>query len=176
MNQIISSLTKKVAEMFNLPRPAHMLALMLAAGASGAVLSQQATSPDTGGVAVANAATGAEAFFDGLGGRAGIDKLVDRFLQIVLLDPRIGAQFKDIDQPRFKEKLAEQFCQLSGGPCQYSGKPMEVIHDGLHITQAHFNALAEDLQLAMEQQAIASRIQNKLVARLAPMSRAMIGK
>lgn len=175
MNRIISSLAKYIS----LPGKscgARLLALLLASGGAGTVLAQQAAAPADGGVAVANAATGADAFFDGLGGRAGIDRMVDRFLQIVLQDPRIGSQFKEIDQARFKEKLAEQFCQLSGGPCQYSGKSMELIHEGLRITQAQFNALAEDLQLAMEQQSIAPGIQNKLVARLAPMSRAMIGK
>ncbi len=154
------------------------LCLLLLTG--GSVMAQQASAaasiPASGGSAVANAATGAEAFYDGLGGRPGIERLVARLLEIVLEDPRIGGQFKEIDEAHFKEKLAEQFCQLSGGPCQYSGKPMEVIHEGMHITQAHFNALAEDLQLAMEEQAIAPRIQNKLIARLAPMSRAMIGK
>ncbi len=180
MSRIIFNLAKNTA-LAALSRgalllTARMLALLLASAGAGTVLAQQASVPNAGGVAVANAATGADAFFDELGGRAGIDRIVDRFLQIVLQDSRIKSQFQEIDSVRLKEKLAEQFCQLSGGPCQYSGKSMELIHEGLRITQAQFNALTEDLQLAMEQQSIAPRIQNKLVARLAPMSRAIIGK
>jgi hemoglobin len=121
-------------------------------------------------------AQSSESFYDGLGGEAGIKKIVDIFLTIILVDPRIAEQFKELDQPRFVAKLAEQFCQLSGGPCQYSGKAMKDIHDGMNITHAQFNALAEDLQLAMEKQAIPNRIQNKLVAKLAPMQREIVTK
>lgn len=118
----------------------------------------------------------ADGFFDALGGKGGIDKIVGKMLEIILADERINAQFKEADLPQLKEKLAEQFCALSGGPCQYSGKPMKVIHEGMHITHAQFNALAEDLQLAMAQQAIPDRIQNRLIARLAPMQRDIVGK
>lgn len=121
-------------------------------------------------------AQGSEAFYEGLGGEAGIKKIVDSFLAIILVDPRIAHQFKELDQPHFVAKLAEQFCQLSGGPCQYSGKGMKDIHDGLNITNAQFNALAEDLQYAMEQHGIPNRIQNKLVAKLAPMQREIVTK
>ena len=150
--------------------------LGLTAVAAGQCLAQEAGTP----VAVASPGSAVvppvDAFFDGLGGKSGIQKMVEQFMQIVLADERIKAQFTEADVPRLKEKLAQQFCELSGGPCQYSGKPMNVIHDGLHITLAQFNALAEDLQLAMAQQAIPNRIQNKLVARLAPMQRVIVGK
>ncbi len=117
-----------------------------------------------------------EPFYDGLGGEAGIKKIVDTFLAIILVDPRIAHQFKELDQPHFVAKLAEQFCHLSGGPCQYTGKDMKDIHDGMNITNAQFNALAEDLQYAMEQHGIPNRIQNKLVAKLAPMQRVIVTK
>ena len=67
------------------------------------------------------------------------------------------------------KSLAQQLCALSGGPCSYRGKDMTTIHDGLNITNAHFNALTEDLQIAMERNGVPSRIQNRLVAQLAAM-------
>ena len=51
---------------------------------------------------------------------------------------------------------------------------MATIHDGLDITTAQFYALVEDLQIAMARQDIASRIQNKLLAGLAPMQRDVV--
>ena len=42
--------------------------------------------------------------------------------------------------------LADQFCDVLGGGCKYSGKSMRKIHEGLKITTADFNALAEELQ------------------------------
>ena len=116
------------------------------------------------------------ATFDGLGGKPGIKKIVDTLLPIVLADPRIKDSFQDIDMKKLGMRLEEQFCVLSGGPCVYKGKDMVDIHDGLNITNAQFNALAEDLQLAMERNGVPSRFQNKLVARLAPLQREIVTK
>lgn len=121
-------------------------------------------------------AQSSDAFYDALGGKAGVRKISEQLLIVVRADSRIKAQFVDIDEERFLDKLSEQICELSGGPCQYSGKSMEVIHDGMKVTVAQFNALAEDLQQVMTQQAIPNSIQNRLIAKLAPMQRAIVGK
>ena len=42
--------------------------------------------------------------------------------------------------------------------------------------RAQFNALAEDLQVAMERTGVPPRFQNKLMARLAPMQRDIVTK
>lgn len=114
--------------------------------------------------------------FQGLGGKPGIKRIVDTLVPMLLADPRIKESFKDIDMKNLAMRLEEQFCELSGGPCVYKGKDMKEIHDGLNITNAQFNALAEDLQLAMEQVGVPSRVQNKLVAKLAPMQRGIVTK
>ncbi|WP_426106826.1 group I truncated hemoglobin [Massilia sp. TSP1-1-2] len=116
------------------------------------------------------------ATFHGLGGKSGIKKIVDALIPLVLADPRIKESFADSDMKHLAMRLEEQFCALSGGPCTYQGKDMVEIHDGLNITRAQFNALAEDLQMAMERVGVPSRYQNKLVAKLAPMQRAIVTK
>ena len=114
--------------------------------------------------------------FQGLGGKPGIKRIVDTLVPMLLADARIKESFKDIDMKNLALRLEEQFCELSGGPCMYKGKDMKEIHDGLNITNAQFNALAEDLQLAMESVGVPSRVQNKLVAKLAPMQRGIVTK
>ncbi len=114
--------------------------------------------------------------FQGLGGKPGIRKIVDTLIPLILADPRIKESFTDIDMKNLAMRLEEQFCELSGGPCQYRGKDMVEIHDGLNITRAQFNALAEDLQIAMERVGVPARFQNKLVAKLAPMERGIVTK
>ena len=114
--------------------------------------------------------------FQGLGGKPGIRKIVDTFIPLILADARIKESFTDIDMKNLAMRLEEQFCELSGGPCKYQGKDMVEIHDGLNITRAQFNALAEDLQIAMERVGVPARFQNKLVAKLAPMERGIVTK
>ena len=117
-----------------------------------------------------------DATYQGLGGKPGIKKIVDTLVPLILADPRIKESFKDIDMKNLSMRLEEQFCALSGGPCTYQGKDMVEIHDGLNVTNAQFNALTEDLQIAMDKVGVPSRVQNKLVARLAPMQRGIVTK
>jgi hemoglobin len=117
-----------------------------------------------------------DATFQGLGGKPGIKKIVATLIPLIQADARIKESFADSDMKNLAMRLEEQFCALSGGPCTYGGKDMVEIHDGLNITRAQFNALAEDLQIAMERTGVPARFQNKLVARLAPMARGIVTK
>lgn len=127
--------------------------------------------------------------YRGLGGKDGIKRIVDTFLPIVLADPRIKDSFTDFDIPQVNARLQEQFCEFAGGPCQYTGKhrdktmdgagtvrDMKTVHQDLKITDAQFNALTEDLQIAMERNDVPNHIANKLIAKLAPMRRDIVTK
>ena len=120
--------------------------------------------------------TGGDAVFQGLGGKPGIRNIVATLIPVILADPRIKDSFVDSDMKNLALRLEEQFCVLGGGPCVYKGKDMVEIHDGLNITNAQFNALAEDLQIAMQRNAVPSRVQNQLMAKLAPMQRGIVTK
>ncbi|SHG45672.1 group 1 truncated hemoglobin [Massilia sp. CF038] len=112
--------------------------------------------------------------FDDLGGKPGIEKIVADFLPILQADPRINTFFAKTDMKQLGVLLSEQFCQLAGGPCTYSGRDMVASHDGMGVKSAHFNALAEDLQIAMENNKVPSSVANRLVAKLAPMKHAIV--
>ena len=125
--------------------------------------------------------------YQGLGGKDGIKKIVDTFVPMLLADPRIKDSFADFDMVQLNQRLQEQFCEYAGGPCKYSGKyrdktmdgvgtvrDMTTVHQDLKITNAMFNALAEDLQIAMEQNNVPTRYSNKLIAKLAPMQRQIV--
>lgn len=107
--------------------------------------------------------------FQQLGGEAGIVALVDSFMLGLGNDARIRDHFSRTDPARFREKLIEQFCQLAGGDCVYSGDPMAEVHRGMDISDADFNALVEVLIDAMEQQGIPVSAQNRLLKPLAAM-------
>lgn len=124
----------------------------------------------------AYAESASDALYQGLGNKEGIRKIVDDFIPLVLKDVRINAAFKDTDLKRLATMLTDQFCELSGGPCQYKGRDMEEAHRDMKVTNAQFNALAEDLQEAMDKNNIPSSVQNKLVAKLAPMQRPIVTK
>ena len=113
----------------------------------------------------------ASALYDDLGGREGITRIINDLLDVELKDARIKHAFDDTNIDRLKGLLVQQFCELSGGPCHYKGRSMAASHKGLHLTNRDFNALVEDLQIAMDRSNIPFRIQNRLLALLAPMQR-----
>lgn len=115
-------------------------------------------------------------FDEDFGGMPGMTALMDDFMAIMLEDPRMRPFFENTDQVRIKRQLAEQFCAILGGGCAYSGRDMRASHEGLRIDRADFNALVEDLQIAMDRRKIPFRSQNKLLAVLAPMHREVITK
>lgn len=112
--------------------------------------------------------------FDDLGGQPGVSAIVDRAVARWLADPRVGPTFADTNMTRFRHLLNEQLCAVAEGPCRYTGKDMAAAHRGLDLHRNQFNALAEDLQDAMEELGIAYHTQNRLIARLAPMQRDVV--
>ena len=119
-------------------------------------------------------AAGDDALFQALGGRAGIAAIVAGFVPRLTADPRTAPFFEKTDLAHLKESLAAQFCEVSGGPCTYEGPSMEVAHRDFEISRAHFNALVEDLQAAMDERGVPFAVQNRLLARLAPMHRDVV--
>jgi hemoglobin len=111
-----------------------------------------------------------------MGGKAGIDRMVDEVEKVYLADPRIKDIFSESNMERLNAKLKEDFCMVAGGPCIYTGHSMEATHKGLHLTNANFNALVEDLQTAMDTCGIAFATQNRFLARLAPMQHQVVTK
>lgn len=114
--------------------------------------------------------------YDKLGGEAGVTAIVSGTLDYTLQDARIAHTFENSNVDRVEKLLIEQICDLTGGPCEYSGVSMERSHRGLNITTMHFNALVENMQKAMDDTNIPYRTQNKLLAILAPMHGDVTGR
>jgi hemoglobin len=108
----------------------------------------------------------AEAF----GGRDGIRRIAERTVDLGEADPRIAAIFAGHDMVRLKRTLGEQFCYLLGAGCEYSGRDMRTAHAEMGVTKADMNALVENLQTAMREAGVPFAAQNRLLAKLAPMS------
>jgi hemoglobin len=107
--------------------------------------------------------------YDSMGGEPALRSAVEHFADLVQTDDRINFTFAEADMSKFKKLIFEQLCNLSGGPCQYTGRDMRTSHAKLNINNAEFNALAEDLYMALDRAGIPYRLQNKLMALLAPM-------
>jgi hemoglobin len=125
-------------------------------------------------VLAASPAIADDTLFADMGGQPGIDKIVEASVANYLADPRIKAVFDESNMERVRAEFKVQFCQVAGGPCSYKGHDMTAAHKGLHLTNADFNAVVEDLQAAMETCGVSFAVQNRFLARLAPMQHQVV--
>lgn len=107
--------------------------------------------------------------YEQLGGGAGLEKIVDSFIDNIGKDPQILPYFADAKVSHFRTFFLEHLCAVSDGPCTYTGDSMEDIHTGMHIDEADFNRVVELLVDALEQNHIPFTTQNRLLERLAPL-------
>lgn len=108
------------------------------------------------------------------GGRDGIRRIAVRTVELSEADPRIADIFAAHDVVRLKRTLDEQLCYLLGAGCDYSGRDMRTAHKGMGLTKADLNALVENLQRAMREAGVPFAAQNRLLAKLAPMSKLVV--
>ncbi len=116
----------------------------------------------------------AATLFDDLGGQSGVDRIADDVVTLYMTDPRLRADFDNINPDRLKSRLASYLCMLADGPCAYKGRSMGAAHKGLKIDQARFNAVAEDAEIVMTRDGVSNWTQDRLMARLAPLAHQII--
>jgi hemoglobin len=110
-----------------------------------------------------------------LGGMDAIHAVVHDFTARVGADTRVSAFFRGVDLAHFEQELSDQICQAAGGPCTYRGRSMAEAHRGLGLTDAHFNAVVEDLVAALNRYGVGALEQHELLTALAAMKGDIVG-
>lgn len=128
----------------------------------------------TGLLALVGTAQAEPTLYEQIGGEPVLRKTVEEFVVIMEKDDRINFAFGNTDITKFKQLLFEQMCNITGGPCKYTGRTMQESHEKLAIDNTMFNALAEDVYLAFDRAGVPYRLQNKVMAIFAPMQRDIV--
>jgi hemoglobin len=109
-----------------------------------------------------------------MGGKDGLERITANLLVLVVKDPRTAPQFDNINLDWLRRRLTLYFCEAVNGPCRYPGRNMYEAHAGLHLATREFNALVEDLQIAMDQEHIPFPVQSRFLAIFAPLMRDIV--
>lgn len=112
--------------------------------------------------------------YDRLGGNQVIARVVDETIDRTAADPRTGRSFDKVNLKNVKQKVVEQICSLTGGPCKYTGDPMKESHRGLEIREAEFYGMVEHLREALDRAGVEAGAKNELLKILAPMKRDIV--
>jgi hemoglobin len=119
-------------------------------------------------MACANQSATEQSLYDALGQYEGITKITHQLILVIAKDERVKHRYKGANMSKFKKGMSDYVCAAVGGPCEYKGDNMQLVHAGHNYTNTEFNAIVDDLILAMEQCGIPVTTQNRLLAKLAP--------
>lgn len=120
-------------------------------------------------------AEASDTLYSRLGGQPAIEAVVAQTISNVAADQRINGYFAGVDIPALNDRLVNQMCEATGGPCVYTGPDMATAHAGLNITDADFDAFVEDLVAAMNGLGVAQEEQSELLALLGGMKDDVVG-
>ena len=106
--------------------------------------------------------------YDRLGGMKGIAVVVDDFIDRLVSNktlnrnPAINAGRKSSPAPYLKFHVAALMCQVTGGPCKYTGRPMRDSHAHLNITEKEWGVMAAEFKKSLVKFKVPEAEQNEL--------------
>jgi hemoglobin len=105
-----------------------------------------------------------DSLYQKLGGKAAIDAVVDAFYVKVLADKRVKDFFADVSMDKQRRKQKDFLSAAFGGPLPWTGKDMRKAHEGMGLTEEHFNAIAENLVNTLKDSKVKQELIDQVVA------------
>jgi hemoglobin len=113
--------------------------------------------------------TQTKSLYDRLGGLDMINALTESWVARVGGDDRANGKFARTDIPRLMKEVADQLCEVTGGPCTYTGRSMAETHAGMQTTAGEFDVVMQHLDAALDELNVPGAEQAELVGLLMPM-------
>lgn len=107
-----------------------------------------------------------DTLYESLGGRTGIDKLVNRIVDLHLQNDVAGPRYRALDPEAIdhaREKVKEFLAAGSGGPVEYTGRSMIETHTGMNVSAAEFVAVVDDIMQAMREMEYSQPVCNEVL-------------
>jgi hemoglobin len=110
-----------------------------------------------------------QSLYERLGGTYSIATVVDDFIERLLVNATLNANpaIKEararVPKAGLKFHVTTLVCEVSGGPCKYTGRTMKESHERLNITQAEWDAMVEDFKATLNKFNVPQREQQELI-------------
>jgi hemoglobin len=106
--------------------------------------------------------------YERLGGLKGITAVVDDFIDRLVTNktlnrnPEIDAGRKRSPAPYLKYQVSAMVCEVTGGPCKYTGKGMKESHAHMNITQKEWDVMAGEFKKSLAKFKVPAKEQQEL--------------
>lgn len=123
-----------------------------------------------GAVRTAQAQDKQRPLYDRLGGAYNIAAVVDDFIERLLVNatlnanPAINEARARVPKAGLKFHVTTLVCEVTGGPCKYTGRAMKEAHQHLNITQAEWDAMVGDFRITLDKFKVPQTEQQELIA------------
>jgi hemoglobin len=107
--------------------------------------------------------------YERLGGAYSIATVVDDFIERLLVNatlnknPAIKEARVRVPKAGLKFHVTALVCEVTGGPCKYTGRTMKESHQRLNITQAEWDAMVADFKVTLNRFKVPQREQQELI-------------
>ncbi len=108
--------------------------------------------------------------YERLGGVYPIATVVDTFIELLLVNdvlnanPAIKEARDRVPKAGLKYRVTALVCQVSGGPCTYTGRSMKESHAQMYITEREWQAMLADFRRTLNNYQVPEREQQELIA------------
>jgi hemoglobin len=107
--------------------------------------------------------------YERLGGAYNIATVVDDFIERLLVNATLNANpaIKEararVPKAGLKFHVTTLVCEVSGGPCKYTGRAMKESHEKLNISQPEWDAMVVDFKATLNKFKVPQREQQELI-------------
>ncbi len=112
--------------------------------------------------------------YERLGGLPAIAAIVDAFMAdfttdpLILANPAVRERKSPENTPYITFQVTTLVCQATGGPCAYTGADMRTAHQGLNVSQAEWDRMAEIFAETLTRHGVGEAEQGELFEILGP--------
>ena len=107
--------------------------------------------------------------YDRLGGVDAITAVVRAVVDRQMKDDRISQKFARTNVDRVIKEFVDLICQVTGGPCTYTGRNMTEAHHNMGVTSGEWDAFVEDVVAVLNDFKVGKAEQGELLNLLAPL-------
>lgn len=108
--------------------------------------------------------------YERLGGVYAIATVVDDFIERLLVNdtlnanPAISEARVRVPKAGLKFHVTALVCEVTGGPCKYSGRSMKAAHDHLNINEVQWQAMVAEFRRTLDEFKVPPKEQEELIA------------
>ena len=110
-----------------------------------------------------------KSLYERLGGIYSIATVVDDYIEHLLVNdtlnanPAINRARAHVPKAGLKFQVTALVCEVTGGPCKYTGRAMKESHQQLNITEEQWQAMVVDFQGTLDKYKVPAREQEELI-------------